>query len=169
MVLLYPTAAQKTGGCCTNNMATFAFLLQQLFVLTNHYQCKSSHTDQVMNLSWHFCFILVEEEAVLILGLYWLKSDSVMLSVLSPVLVLMPSHPNKPQGCRKNCARLISTATPRWGACAQCCSLITQLTENSHDTSPAAAQIPAEGLSHDGFVKQMYLLINTRSFLTVKW
>jgi len=49
----------------------------------------------------------LEEEEV-ILDLYPLKSDSVILSILSPVLVLLQSHPNKFHGCRK---RLVSTAT----------------------------------------------------------
>lgn len=111
-ILVNPTPAQKTVGCCTHTTAMFTFLLRQLFVSHVNHQRWSLYK-QIKQLSYPGFFpslASIEEEAIL--DLYWLKSDSVNLSILSPVLVLQQCHPNKLQGCRKNCTRFVSIAAP---------------------------------------------------------
>lgn len=161
--------AQKTVGCCIHTTATFAFLLLQLFVCTNHHRCKSIQTDQATRLSWFLSSASIEGEEV-ILDLYLLKSDSVNPNILSPVLVLQQCHPNKLQGCRKNCTRVVSIATPtreqRLGSALLPLQLNVQkavITEfcESYLSTPST-------VLWGKFSEKMFLPINILSFLTVK-
>lgn len=104
------------------------------------------------------------------LDLYLLKSDSVKLSILSPVLVLQQCHPNKLQGCRKNRTRVVSIATPTREL--RLCSALLPL-QLSVQKAVITEFCESYWSSHSTvlwvkFSEKMYLPRNILSFLTVK-